>query len=242
MAVNTMTDLVAAEQKDTIDCILSIFETGRLPTKESYGTVALLPDGAGISYGKHQATDRSGALDSIISTYARLGGPRSLELSPFAGFIAANASCKLDSRERIQPDWYQRLTQILRDLGSDPVMQAAQDTVFAADYWAPAVKAGESAGCKYALSYAVLYDTCIHSGAGRIAYHRNRFPEKAPAGGGDEKAWLAAYLNEREKWLLASENPLVRRTIYRPQALRELLKAGNLDLARPLTVRGIAIK
>lgn len=242
MPVNVVGASVVSEQKDTIDCILSIFETGKLPTRESYGTVALLTDGAGISYGKHQATDRSGALDSIISAYIRLGGPRSLELSPFAGFIAGNASCKLDPHAKIQPDWYQRLTQLLRDLGSDPVMQAAQDSVFAEDYWAPAVKAGESAGCKYALSYAVLYDTCIHSGAGRIAYHRNRFPEKAPAGGGDEKVWLSAYLNEREKWLLASENPLVRRTIYRPQALRELLKAGNMDLARPLMVRGVAIR
>ncbi len=37
-------------QKHAIDCVLSIFETGRIPTAASYATCTILADGAGISY------------------------------------------------------------------------------------------------------------------------------------------------------------------------------------------------
>ena len=53
-------------QKHAIDCVLSIFETGRVPTAASYSTCTILADGAGISYGKHQSTDRAGSLDLVV--------------------------------------------------------------------------------------------------------------------------------------------------------------------------------
>ena len=53
-------------QKHVIDCVLSIFETGRVPTSASYSTCSILADGAGISYGKHQCTDKSGSLDLVV--------------------------------------------------------------------------------------------------------------------------------------------------------------------------------
>jgi len=52
--------MITAPQKHAIDCIISIFETGRVPTAAAYATCTILPDGAGISYGKHQSTDRAG--------------------------------------------------------------------------------------------------------------------------------------------------------------------------------------
>ena len=63
-----------AQQKHAIDCVLSIFETGKIPTAASYATCTILADGAGISYGKHQCTDRAGSLDAVVKRYIALGG------------------------------------------------------------------------------------------------------------------------------------------------------------------------
>ncbi len=43
--------MVTDQQKRAIDSIISIFETGRVPTPAAYATCAVLKDGAGISYG-----------------------------------------------------------------------------------------------------------------------------------------------------------------------------------------------
>ncbi len=224
-------------QISTINAILSVFETGRIPTKEAYQTVALLSDGAGISYGKHQSTDRSGSLDAITQRYRDLGGR---ELVPFEGYLRANDSTKLNPRTPFaqQPDWYRALVAALQT-AERPAHAAAQDEVFAKTYWLPALQEGQNAGCQYALSFCMLYDTCIHSGAGKMAFHRNRFPEKAPVNGGDEKAWITAYLKDREAWLAGSSNPLVQKTVYRPQTLRGLLE--NPHLQTPLVIRGVTL-
>jgi hypothetical protein len=74
---------ITKDQKKVIDSVLSIFETGKVPTPASYSTCAILTDGAGISYGKHQATDRAGSLDKIVDLYIQQGGKHGEELKQF---------------------------------------------------------------------------------------------------------------------------------------------------------------
>jgi chitosanase len=87
----------------------------------------------------------------------------------------------------------------------------------------------------------VIYDTCIHSGPGGVANIRARFPEASPARGGDEKAWISAYIRARRAWLLSHPNPIVQKTVYRMDALEELVKKDCWDLKTPLVVRGVKI-
>ena len=47
-----------------IKMIVNTFETGE--PEGNYGLAVLLQDGAGISYGRSQATDRGGNLDAIV--------------------------------------------------------------------------------------------------------------------------------------------------------------------------------
>jgi hypothetical protein len=84
-----------AQQKHAIDCVLSIFETGRIPTAASYATCTILADGAGISYGKHQCTDRAGSLDLVVKRYVSLGGQFSTAFKAFETTLATNASTKV---------------------------------------------------------------------------------------------------------------------------------------------------
>lgn len=230
---------VNENQKHVIDCVLSIFETGRVPTPAAYATCAILPDGAGISYGKHQSTDRGGTLDKIVDLYIQKGGKQAAELKQFVPKLALNESAKVDPKNI--PSWAKYLMGVLKTAGADPIMQECQDVVFDADYWVPAVGHTSALGIQSALGHLVVYDTCIHSGPGGVAIIRARFPELPPAKGGDEKAWVQAYVNARRGWLAGNKNPIVQRTVYRMDAFNEMIKAGNWDLATPMTVRGVKI-
>ena len=230
---------VSDSQKKVIDSVLTIFETGRLPTPGAYATCAILSDGAGISYGKHQSTDRSGTLDKIVDLYIAKGGKQADELKQFVPKLALNETAKLDPKNI--PSWAKYLMGVLKTAGADPVMQAAQDEVFDANYWVPAMGHVQRIGLQTGLGALVVYDTCIHSGSGGVAIIRARFPEAAPCNGGDEKAWVLAYIKARREWLAANKNPIVQRTVYRMDAFSEIARSGNWELATPLTVRGVKI-
>ena len=235
-----MLRLTDPNQKRAIDSVLSIFETGRLPTQESYSTCTILADGAGVSYGKHQCTDRAGSLDRVVRTYIRLDGIHARDFENFLPLLDSNASTRVPPKGPWGADVTAFVT-LLRSAGRDPVMWHAQDEVFDEDYFAPALRHVESAGLKTALSLLAVYDTCIHSGPGRVNTHRAAFPELSPKSGGSERAWTVAYLKTRRAWLSQSSNSLVRKTVYRPDAMLEIATQGNWDLALPLVVRGVKI-
>lgn len=230
---------ISDSQKKVIDSVLSIFETGRAPTPSAYSTCAILTDGAGISYGKHQSTDRSGSLDKIVDLYIAKGGKHGDVLKQFVPKLALNETAKLDPKN--VPTWAKYLMGVLKEAGKDPVMQAAQDEVFDANYWVPAMGHVQKIGLQTGLGALVVYDTCIHSGSGGVAIIRARFAEAAPCNGGDEKAWVLAYIKARREWLAANKNPLVQRTVYRMDAFNEIARSGNWELVTPLTVRGVKI-
>lgn len=230
---------VTKDQKHAIDCILSVFETGRVPTAASYATCTILRDGAGISYGKHQATDNAGSLDKIVKKYIAAGGVHAAALQPYLPRLEANETAKLNPAA--PPEWAKSLVNLLKQAGADPKMHQAQDEVFDENYWNPAVTQAKAIGLTTALGHAVVYDTCIHSGPGRVATHRAAFPAKSPANGGDEKEWVRSYVAARKAWLLANKNPIVQKTIYRMEAFERLMADGNWDLVLPLTVRGVKV-
>lgn len=230
---------VTPNQKHAIDCILSVFETGKIPTAASYSTCTILKDGAGISYGKHQATDKAGSLDKIVKKYIAEGGTHAAKLQPYIPQLEANETAKVNPSA--PPDWAKTLVGLLKEAGQDPKMQSAQDAIFDENYWNPAVAHAKQIGLTTALGHAVIYDTCIHSGPGRVATHRAAFPQKSPANGGDEKEWVKAYVAARRAWLLGNSNPLVQKCVYRMEAFEKLMNENNWDLTTPFTVRGVKV-
>jgi chitosanase len=231
---------LTSSQKHAIDCVLSIFETGRVPTAASYATCTILADGAGISYGKHQCTDRAGSLDLVVKRYIAKGGKFATELKACEALLASNASTK----EPPKGPWsapVASLVNLLKQAGADPIMHAAQDEVFDEQYFAPALNHANSIGATKALTVLVIYDTCIHSGPGGVTMIRNKFAAKSPANGGTEEEWVRAYINARRAWLLANANPLVQKTVYRMDALLELVNAKNWDLVLPFKVRSVTV-
>lgn len=231
---------LSPSQLRAIHGALSVFETGRAPSARAYATVSVLRDGAGISYGLHQSTDRANSLDAIASRYLALKGLYAEELRPMLGHLASNDSTKLVAGGPY-PAWAQLLMRTLSKAGGDPIMQRAQDEIFDELYLKPALREADDAGLTTALGALVMYDTAIQSGEGRIKTHRKAFPEKSPRNGGDEHAWIEAYLRTRGAWLLASSNPLVRASVYRVDSLLSLAKAGLWALPLPLKIRGVTL-
>jgi len=232
---------VTAQQKNVIDCVLAIFETGRLPSPASYSTCSILDDGAGISYGKHQCTDGGGALDLVCKRYIDLNGKHAAVLSQYMVYMQTNESTKFNSKVANYPSWLTSLISLLKNAGADPIMQQAQNQIFDERYWTPAVNHAQRIGLQTGLAHLIVYDSTIHSGPGGVTIIRNLFPQKAPINGGDEKEWCLAYIAARRNWLSRSSNKLVQRTVYRMDALKQIADSGNWDLNTPLTVRGVRI-
>ena len=231
---------VTPEQKRVIDSVLSINETGKLPSPATYATVTVLSDGAGISYGKHQSTDGSGSLDAIIFRYIDLGGSLADQMKPFLDDLKADFSTKVDPHNL--PQEVIDLMDLLAQAGSDPVMQQAQDQIFDENYWTPAVQRCEAMGLTTALAHLAVYDTCIHSGPSRVDSLRRNFPEASPATGGEEHAWVRAFLNARHAWLVSNPNPLVVKSADRVTAILKIADSENWDLVTPFLYRfGITI-
>lgn len=246
-------------RKLVIEQMINLLETGKLV---DYSATEILPDGAGITYGRSSATDGGGKLDEIILDYIDRNGVFAADLARFLPLLARDGSRSVRvtntvvvvagpngdpmlSRSIAIPIDVRDLMFLLWRAGrSDPKMRAAQDHVFDVGYWLPAAAIGVSAGLVLPLSYAILYDTAIQSGTGGIARIRALFREVPPSRGGDEKAWATAYVAARETWLAGfvgrddAQTKIVRSTTYRMAAFREMIAAGRWDLSTPFPFRG----
>lgn len=233
--------MVTPEQRRVIDAVVAINETGKLPSPAAYATVTVLSDGAGISYGKHQSTDRSNSLDLVVKRYIALGGAEAVALSAYVPRLEANETAAVDPKKL--PQWVLELMGVLAKAGGDPVMQRAQDEVFDENYWRPAETRCHDMGLVTALAHLALYDVAIHSGPGRIDTLRKVFAARPPATGGEETQWTMAFLKARADWLRGHSNPLVQKTVDRVVALQKLGEEGRWDLATPLKYRfGLTIQ
>jgi chitosanase len=230
--------MITKEQIRICKAIVSIFETGN--AQGDYTKTTILSDGAGISYGAHQATDRAGSLDRIVKRYLALGGARQEDARRVLELLDDDGTIRYSSLSSASPE-VRAAAQILRELGSEPTMIEAQDQIFDELYWRPAQYQCEAMALVLPLSWAVVYDTCVHSGLKGVDRIRARFPAACPANGGLETSWTAAYVEARRAYLAGHSNELVRRTVYRPDAFAALIRERRWSLALPFAVRGVAI-
>jgi len=217
-------------QKRAAQAIVSVFETGT--PRGDYAAVTLLAGDTGhLTYGRAQTTLGSGNLHLLIKAYcdaqgAALAGP----LSDFLDRLA---------RVDLSLDHDMRFRTLLADAGSDPVMQDVQDAFFDRLFWVPAEVAANSLGLREPLSIGVVYDSKVHG-----SWSRMRDRTMAEFGHPDDvgqRRWAMSYVAVRRSWLAGHSNRLLRRTVYRMDALNSLIDAGNWSLTLPFAVRGQTI-
>lgn len=255
IAISPITDLTP-DKRQIIWSILSVFETGK--PNGDYAACSILKDGAGLSYGKHQATDKSGSLDQICLRYIDKRGIHSEEMKLLLDVLELNLSAsappgstpdevhaKMQSYKMNDPKWTKvvDLMRLLEKIGNEPEMRGAQDEVFAELYWEPCRSQCSAMKLELPLSWCAVYDTCVQSGPGGVARIRKLFGPSPPSGGGDEKTWTKAYLETRKAWIEGFSDPkdplresLIRSTKYRANALLAMASAENWNLKTPIQI------
>ena len=222
--------MLSERQRETAKAIVNIFETGS--ARGDYARVTLLAGDSGhLTYGRAQTTLGSGNLHLLIKSYcAAEGASHARALQPYLPRMA-------DIDLRLDTDWTFR--NLLKEAGSDPVMQETQDAFFDRVYWTPAATAAERVGLVEALSAAIVYDSVVH-GSWSVMRDRTTARLGTPLKTGARK-WTQAYIAERRAWLAGHSNALLRKCVYRMDVFEALMARGNWDLALPLTVRGVRI-
>mgnify|MGYP001559044254 CR=1 FL=1 len=237
-------------KKSVVQALVGSFETGR--ARPDYGAVSILNDRAGISYGRFQATDRADTLDLIVHRYVDLGGTLGTDLRPFLDDLDRDFTTKVDPANLSQSA--KDLMDLLRRAGTDPAMHAAQDQVFDEAYWVHCEGQCNAMEIELPLSWAAVFDVVVQSGPGGVGIIRRRFPELPPVKGGNEIRWALAFMRARRDWIAsfvssfkepaykARHEALVRKTVYRADALLLLAEVGNWDLKPPFLARGVTIQ
>lgn len=219
-------------QQKTVKAIVNVFETGR--AAGNYSAVTVIPGDKGhLTYGRSQSALGSGSLFELISQYCAAPGAKyAAQLQPYLP--------RLQSRDATL-DNDQNLRAILKDAGSDPVMQAEQDRFFDTNYFTPACTSATGCGLSAALSQAVVYDSWVQGHWQPLRDATNaKCGGAAGSNGVTEQQWVQTYVDNRKAWLAAAAAPLPN-TAYRMESFVELITGGKWDLPLPVTVHGVTI-
>jgi hypothetical protein len=230
----------ATAWRDGVWRVTSVFESGSPEGRpEAFQTF----DSGIVSYGRHQATLASGHLEHVLRLYWENSD------TPLARALQGEYEGRVRNKdEGLRDD--ARFRDLLLAAATDPKMVAAQDQVFDTNFYRPAVDVWQSQGLKSPLALACLYDTRIQGGLGDVIRKTQELGLPAEVG---EAAWLAHFLDEREKRLYrladsaearGESNMAValRNSSYRVKALRKVLNAGNLALEGEFFIRRNRIK
>jgi chitosanase len=220
-------------KKALIQRIVNVFESGSPDGK--YDTLVIYDDGINnshqITYGRSQTTEQ-GNLLQLIEMYVENNGTLAANFVPYLEKIGTESLVDDENFKRLLKEAAQK----------DKTMRDTQDKFFDQYYWQPAVEWAKRNNFKFALSMLVIYDSYIHSGSIPM-FLRKRFKEFTPVNGGDEKKWIASYVDIRHQWLKYHEKPILRKTIYRTQTFINEIERGNWNLDKlPINANGINVK
>ena len=219
--------MITELQKKIAQAIVNIFETGTV--EGDYANVTSVKgDLGGLTYGRSQTTLMSGNLFTLIKMYCDADKAEFADdLRPYLDELKA---------KDISLNNNQILHNLLRKAGRELVMEKTQDTFFDEVYWQAAVASANKINVQTALGMAVVFDSIVH---GSWSRRRNdtitKFGSLNELG---EKKWIKHYVDVRREWLKNSDpSTLLQKTVYRMDALKDLINNNNWDLVLPFTVR-----
>lgn len=217
--------------KKLIVSTVNAFETGS--AGGNYALLTVFRDGKGntrqITYGRSQTTEQ-GNLKALLLLYVENGGKYAKQIAPYIGRMGKESLVD----NKTFKNWLVKAGQ------SDPIMIATQDQFFDRQYFLPAMKWAADNGFVLALSRLVIYDSFVHSGS-IMWFLRQRFLEVPPINGGDERAWIRAYMLTRLAWLRSHENDAIRRSAYRAETLLAQIEGNNWALDKVYVANGAKI-
>ena len=229
--------------KKKASAIVRVFETGK-PLGD-YSAVAVLNDGAGVSYGASQFTHRSGSLRAVVDEYLRLDGAvgRKVLIDRYKTLRTITA----EAMQTLAADMPFR--NALRAAGMTREMREAQDRIAFDKYLAPAIEACNGSGFVLPLSLAVIYDSLTHGSYEKIrdrvrvsksdGFGRSTYQTAEAVALTFEKEWIREYVSVRHAWLGSILR--LRSTRYRTQFFENQIKLGRWHLELPMIVHGVRL-
>jgi chitosanase len=171
-------------------------------------------------------TEMGGNLKPVIERYLEHGGVLVVQFAPHLAVMGT---------KHITDPAFKTL---LQDAGKEEAMVLAQQEIFDEKYLGPAFTWAKKYQFGKPMSFLVIADSFLHSGS-MLDFLMNRFPEKKPVDGGDEEAWIKAYLKTRREWLAGHSNQILRGTVYRVDCYLDQIKKNNWLLAdSPVNMHG----
>jgi chitosanase len=228
--------MISSAQKNRILSVVNVFETGS--TAGKFDNISVYRDGPvvngervyQITYGRSQTTE-FGNLKRLVELYITRNGMFTSQFMPFMSKIGKHPSLRTNQNFR---------NLLKKSAQDDEVMRHVQEDFFDLYYFQPAFVWFEGFGFNEALSLLVIYDSFIHSGKIREDL-RQKFAERPPKFGGNERRWIEQYVNVRHQWLNSHTNEILRATIYRTNCFKKEIKKGNWNLSQPINANGISV-
>lgn len=206
--------------------IAHVFETSR-PFGD-YAACVVLDDGAGISYGINQFTQRSGSLAVVVEKYLKakgvVGVAVMLENLSLLRRKSTAAIAKLSANATLK--------KALQAAAVTSEMKRAQEETAFELYLKPALDLCEKYGFTEPLSLAVIYDSIVHGSFFRVARGVDVGPK-------NEREWITVYIRRRDAWLASF--PRLVKTRYRTRFFLNQIAISNWGLRMPLNVHGVRL-
>ncbi|MDM7830366.1 chitosanase [Cellulomonas edaphi] len=205
--------------------LVSSAENSSLDWRAQYGYIEDIGDGRGYTAGIVGFCSGTSDMLELVGAYTATSPD-----NPLAPYLPAlRAVDGSDSHEGLDPGFVPAWKQA----ADDPVFQAAQDRERDTVYFDPAVALAKADGLG-ALGQFAYYDAAVMHGFDGMQGVRSRALVEAatPAAGGDETAYLAAFLDERVVEMNKEEAHSDTSRV--DDAQRVFLDAGNLELDPPL--------
>jgi chitosanase len=218
-------DLATPQKKEIAMRLVSSAENSSLRWREQYRYIEDIHDGRGYTAGIIGFCSGTGDMLELVRRYTR-----AQRRNPLARFLPAlrrvngTASHKGLGRKFVAA-W--------RRAAKRRAFRRAQDAERDRVYFNPSVALAKTDGLD-ALGQFAYYDASVVHGFEGMRSVRERALRRAatPAAGGDERAYLEAFLDER---VVEMRKEAAHEDVSRIEtAQRRFLREGNLDLALPL--------
>ncbi|MEU5522114.1 chitosanase [Streptomyces sp. NPDC093250] len=235
----TAASLASPAKKELAQRIVASAENGTLDWRSAYGYIEDIGDGQGYTAGIIGFCTGTHDLLTLVEKYTEDHPGNGL-----ARYLPALREVDgTDSHEGLDPGF----RAAWKAEAKRPEFRAAQDAKRDREYFDPAVRRAKGDGLS-ALGQFIYYDAIVYHGPGNgptsFGGIRAAAMKRAdtPAEGGDEKAYLSAFLDIRRKAMRVLHPG--HDTSRVDTAQRRFLNEGNLDLDTPLkwTMYGVSYK